>query len=191
MKFREDPYYIRQVLNGDNAAYRMLVEKHQDLVYTIVHRVVLSTEEAEEVAQDVFVKAYSKLSDFKAEAKFSTWIYRIAYNTAVSHTRKKKVEFLAMDEEMIENHSEDEMQQEIMGLSTEKQSQLIKKALGVLPRTDNLIISLFYYHGKDLEEISEIVGLTQNNVKVKLFRIRKKLLKEMTVLMDQNINTVA
>ncbi len=191
MKFREDPYYIRQVLNGDNAAYRMLVEKHQDLVYTIVHRVVSSTEEAEEVAQDVFVKAYSKLSDFKAEAKFSTWIYRIAYNTAVSHTRKKKVEFLAMDDEMIENYSEDEMQQEIMGLSTEKQSQLIKKALGVLPRTDNLIISLFYYHGKDLEEISEIVGLTQNNVKVKLFRIRKKLLKEMTVLVDQNINTVA
>jgi RNA polymerase sigma factor (sigma-70 family) len=191
MKFREDPYYIRLVLNGDTAAYRMLVEKHQDLVYTIVHRVVSSTEEAEEVAQDVFVKAYSKLSDFKAEAKFSTWIYRIAYNTAVSHTRKKKVEFLAMDEEMIENYSEEEMQQEIMGLSQEKQSHLIQKALSVLPRTDNLIVSLFYYHGKDLEEISEIVGLTHNNVKVKLFRIRKKLLKEMNELMDRNINTVA
>ncbi len=191
MKFREDSYYIRLVLNGDNSAYRSLVEKHQDLVYTIVHRIVVRAAEAEEVAQDVFVKAYHKLSDFKAEAKFSTWLYRIAYNTAISHTRKKKVEFLAMDEEMIENHSEDAIQQEIMGLSPEEQTELIKKALSSLPQTDNLIISLYYYHDKGLEEISEIVDLTQNNVKVKLFRIRQKLLKEMNELIGRNINTVA
>ncbi|RLD80370.1 MAG: hypothetical protein DRJ15_07190 [Bacteroidetes bacterium] len=191
MMFRDDPYYIRLVLNGEASAYRGLVEKHQDLVYTIVHRIVTRAEEAEEVAQDVFVKAYHKLSDFKAEAKFSTWLYRIAYNTAVSHTRKKKVEFLAMDEEMIENHSDDEIQQEIMGLSKDEQSALIKSALSSLPRTDSLIISLYYYHGKDLEEISGIVDLSQNNVKVKLFRIRKKLLKEMNNLLDKNINTVA
>ena len=96
-----------------------------------------------------------------------------------------------MDEEIIENHSVDEVEQEILGLSKEEQSKLIKKALSILPRTDNLIISLFYYHGKDIDEISEIVGLTQSNVKVKLFRIRKKLLKEMNTLMDMNINTVA
>ena len=191
MMFKDDPYYIRLVLNGEASAYRSLVEKHQDLVYTIVHRIVTRAEEAEEVAQDVFVKAYHKLSDFKSEAKFSTWLYRIAYNTAVSHTRKKKVEFLAMDEEMIENHSDDEIQQEIMGLTKEEQSALIKNALSSLPRTDSLIISLYYYHGKDLEEISGIVDLTQNNVKVKLFRIRKKLLKEMNNLLDKNINTVA
>jgi len=191
MRFREDPYYIRLVLEGDTSAYRSLVEKHQDLVYTIVHRIITRAEEAEEVAQDVFVKAYQKLAEFKAEAKFSTWLYRIAYNTAVSHTRKKKIEFNAMDEEMIENHSENEVQHEIMGLSAEEQSQLIKKALSTLPRTDNLIISLYYYHGKDLEEISEIVGMTQNNAKVKLFRIRKKLLIEMNALLDKNINTVA
>lgn len=191
MKFRDDAYYISQVLSGEASAYRSLVEKHQDLVYTIVHRIVTRSEEAEEVAQDVFVKAYQKLADFKAESKFSTWLYRIAYNTAVSHTRKKKVDFLAMDEEMIENHGEIETKQEIMGLTLNEQSELLQKALGTLPRTDNLIISLYYYHGKDLDEISEIVDLTQNNVKVKLFRIRKKLLKEMSVLLDKNINTVA
>jgi RNA polymerase sigma factor (sigma-70 family) len=191
MKFRDDAYYIRQVLAGNASAYRSLVEKHQDLVYTIVHRIVTRAEEAEEVAQDVFVKAYQKLADFKAEAKFSTWLYRIAYNQAVSHTRKKKVDFLAMDEDMIENHGEVETKAEIMGLTLEEQSELLKTALGGLPRTDNLIISLYYYHAKDLEEISEIVGLTQNNVKVKLFRIRKKLLKEMKVLLNKDINTVA
>ena len=191
MKFREDPYYIRMILSGDTEAYRGLVEKHQDLVYTIVHRIISSAEEAEEVAQDVFVKAYNKLSDYKGEAKFSTWLYRIAYNTAVSHTRKKKIEFLAMDEEVIVNHSEEDVQQEVMGLSTEEQNKLIKKALAVLPRTDSLMITLFYYHGKDIEEISEIVGLTQSNVKVKLFRIRKRLFKEMNEIIDSNINTVA
>lgn len=191
MKFREDPYYIRMILSGDTEAYRGLVEKHQDLVYTIVHRIISSAEEAEEVAQDVFVKAYSKLSGFKGDAKFSTWLYRIAYNTAVSHTRKRKIEFLAMDEEVIGNHSEEDVQQEVMGLSTEEQNKLIKKALAILPRTDNLMITLFYYHGKDIEEISEIVGLTQSNVKVKLFRIRKRLFKEMNEIIDSNINTVA
>ncbi len=191
MMFREDPYYIRLVLNGDTSAYRSLVEKHQDLVYTIVHRIVTRAEEAEEVAQDVFIKAFHKMPDYKAEAKFSTWLYRIAYNTAVSHTRKKKVEFLAVDEQMIENYSEDESRQEIMGLTTAEQAALINKALSSLPRTDNLIISLYYYHAKDLEEIAGIVGLTPNNVKVKMFRIRKKLLKEMNELMNRNINTVA
>ncbi len=191
MKFREDPYYIRMILSGNTAAYHGLVEKHQDLVYTIVPRIISSAEEAEEVAQDVFVKAYNKLSDYKGEAKFSTWLYRIAYNTAVSHTRKKKIEFLAMDEEVIVNHSEEDVQQEVMGLSTEEQNKLIKKALAILPRTDSLMITLFYYHGKDIEEISEIVGLTQSNVKVKLFRIRKRLFKEMNEIIDSNINTVA
>ena len=97
----------------------------------------------------------------------------------------------AMDEETIESHGEVETKQEIMGLTLEEQSKLLQEALSNLPRTDNLIVSLYYYHGKDLEEISEIVGLTQNNVKVKLFRIRKKLLKEMSVLLDKDINTVA
>jgi RNA polymerase sigma-70 factor (ECF subfamily) len=68
MKFREDQYYIERVLGGDTISYRPLVEKHQDLVFTIVHRIVISPEEAEEVAQDVFVKAYKNLDDFQGKA---------------------------------------------------------------------------------------------------------------------------
>ena len=191
MKFREDQYYIEQILNGNTAAYRMLVEKHQDFVFTIVRRIISSAEEAEEVAQDVFVKAYEKLPDFRGTAKFSTWLYRIAYNSGISHTRKKKVEFLSMDEQIIENYSEDGIMQDIHGLTSGEQKILINNALVTLSRTDNLIVTLFYFHEKDLEEISEIVGMTHNNVKVKLHRIRKKLLKEMNDLMDNDIHTVA
>ena len=191
MKLREDQYYIERVLGGDTISYRPLVEKHQDLVFTIVHGIVTSPEEAEEVAQDVFVKAYKKLDDFQGKAKFSTWLYRIAYNTAISHSRKKKVVVLAMEENTIENYSEDEMCDDIMGLSAQEQKKLIHHALSVLPRTDNLIISLFYFHEKDIEEIGEIIGMTSNNIKVKLFRIRRKLLEEMNNMIDQDINTVA
>lgn len=192
MKFREDQFYVEQVLSGNVEAYRLLVEKHQDLVYTIVHRIIASREEAEELAQDSFIKAYNKLKDFKGNAKFSTWLYRIAYNTAVSHSRKKKVEFLAMDEKLIENYSEKHVGENLLGLSNEEQQILITQALASIPRTDNLIISLFYYHGKDIDEISEIVGMTQSNVKVKLHRIRKKLLTEMNSILDNKTNkTVA
>ena len=191
MKFREDQYYIERVLGGDTTSYRPLVEKHQDLVFTIVHRIVASTEEAEEVAQDVFIKAYKKLHDFQGKAKFSTWLYRIAYNTAISHSRKKKVVVLTMEENTIENYSVDEMCDDIMGLSALEQKKLIHHALSVLPRTDNLIISLFYFHEKDIEEIGNNIGMTSNNVKFKLFRIRKKLLREMNKMIDQDINTVA
>lgn len=191
MKFREDEYYIEQVLNGNTAAYRQLVEKHQDFVYTIVKKIISSAEEAEEVAQDVFVKAYKKLPDFRGTAKFSTWLYRIAYNSSVSHSRKKKIEFLSTDEHLIENYSEDDLMQDIMGLSVNEQKSLIHDAMSSLPQTDSLIVTLFYFHEKDLEEISEIVGMTHNNVKVKLHRIRKKLLVEMNDILDKNVNTVA
>lgn len=192
MKFREDQYYVEQVLGGNVEAYRRLVEKHQDLVYTIVHRIIANAEEAEELAQDAFMKAFNKLKDFKGNSKFSTWLYRIAYNTAVSHSRKKKVEFLAMDERLIENYSEEDASENLLGLSAEDQKRLITQALSSIPRTDNLIISLFYYHGKDIDEISEIVGMTQSNVKVKLHRIRKKLLTEMNNILENNNNkTVA
>jgi RNA polymerase sigma-70 factor (ECF subfamily) len=191
MKYREDQYYIEQVLKGNNRVYRQLVDKHKDLVFTIVKRIVIRREEAEEVAQDVFVKAFEKLPDFRGTAKFSTWLYRIAYNSAISYTRKKKIEFLPAEEQEIENYSEDELSNSIMGLSLTEQKKLINNALAVLPGTDSLMVMLYYFHEKGIDEISEIIGMTPGNVKVKLHRIRKHLLKEMNELLGNDINTVA
>lgn len=191
MKYREDQYYIEQVLKGNAAAYRYLVEKHKDLVFTIVKRIVSRSEEAEEVAQDVFVKAYSKLPDFRGTAKFSTWLYRIAYNASVSYSRKKKVEFLSADEQQIDNYSEENFADGIMGLSVDDQKTLINNALSALPGTDSLIVMMFYFHEKGIDEISEIIGMSPGNVKVKLHRIRKRLFKEMNELMNKGINSIA
>jgi RNA polymerase sigma-70 factor (ECF subfamily) len=79
------------VLKGEQSAYTFLVEKHKNLVFSIVLKVLSSREDAEEVAQDVFLKAYQSLGSFEMKSKFSTWLYRIAYNAAISKTRKKKV----------------------------------------------------------------------------------------------------
>ncbi len=191
MAFHEDAYYVEQVLAGEVNAFRQLVLKHQDLVYTIVHRIVPSAEEAEEVAQDVFVKAYRKLAGFKGKSRFSTWLYRIAYNAAVSHSRKKKIEFLPAEENGMENIAEEQMESNINGLGEEEQQQLIRQAMAILPSTDQLIITLYYYHNKGVEEISGIIGMSASNVKVKMHRIRKRMLKEMNNLIQAGIHPAA
>ena len=175
MKFRKDNYYIDRILKGDNNAYASLVNKHKNLVFTIAVKILKNREDAEELAQDVFIKAFEVLNTFKKESKFSTWLYRIAFNMAVSKTRKKKLPTVNLETEIIENFSIDDIVPDMQELSNEEQKNCIEKALKVLPYEENIIITLFYYDDKSIEEISEITSLTVSNVKVKLHRIRKKL----------------
>src|SRR3954464_6134080 len=90
---------ISRVLQGDSAAYATLVERYQNFVFTIVLRYVKGREDAEEVAQDVFVKAFRALADFKGTSKFSTWLYTVATTTSISFLRKKKLETHSLDDE--------------------------------------------------------------------------------------------
>ncbi len=175
MEFRKDNYYIDRLLKGDNNAYASLVNKHKNLVFTIAVKILKNREDAEELAQDVFIKAFEVLNTFKKESKFSTWLYRIAFNMAVSKTRKKKLPTVNLETEIIENFSIDDIVPDMQELSNEEQKNCIEKALKVLPYEENIIITLFYYDDKSIEEISEITSLTVSNVKVKLHRIRKKL----------------
>ena len=175
MKFRKDNYYIDKILKGDTNAYASLINKHKDLVFTIAVKILKNKEDDEEIAQDVFIKAFKVLNTFKKESKFSTWLYRIAFNMAVSKTRKKKLETYNLETEIIENFSIDEIVPDLQELSDEEQKNCIKKALKSLPYEENIIITLFYYDDKSIEEISEITNLSASNVKVKLHRIRKKL----------------
>src|SRR5664279_5189072 len=109
MKVQDDNETIGRVLSGDVSAYASLVTKHKNLVFSIILKIVNSREDAEEIAQDVFLKAYQSLSTFERKSKFSTWLYRIAYNAAISKTRKKKVEMVAIEETVITNYSTDEI----------------------------------------------------------------------------------
>ena len=97
MEYREDSFYINKVIKGDVSAYACLVEKYKSLAYTLALRIVRNPQDAEEIAQDAFVKAYNSLSKFKGDSKFSTWLYKIIYNTSVSKLRKKEIKTVSID----------------------------------------------------------------------------------------------
>jgi RNA polymerase sigma factor (sigma-70 family) len=179
MKYQDDSYYIERVLNGDSSAYGMLVAKHKNMVFSIVLKILNNREDAEEIAQDAFLKAYSSLNSFEKKSKFSTWLYRIAYNTAISKTRKKKVEFVGLETTIVENYSTDEITLNSHSIEDVDQKALVDKALSTLNEGDNLLVTLFYKGDNTIDDISEITGLSASNVKVKLFRIRKKLYEVM------------
>jgi RNA polymerase sigma factor (sigma-70 family) len=186
MKFQDDNEIIGRVLSGDVAAYASLVTKHKNLVFSIVVKIVNNREDAEEISQDVFLKAYQSLNTFERKSKFSTWLYRIAYNAAISKTRKKKVEMVAIEETVITNYSTDEIGRNMNELEEADRQFVLEKALQRLPDEDNLLITLYYKNENSIEDISDITGLSNSNVKVRLHRIRKKLYEEMNGLMKRN-----
>lgn len=165
-KQSQDSDIIRQVLAGQQQAFAILVERYQHFVFTITLRFVDNREEAEELAQDVFVKAYRSLSHFRGESKFSTWLYTITHNTCRSHKRKKKEAIVTLEE-----HHE-----QVAAPEDRKHSKnMIQQAIKQLPETDAQIITLFYLAEQSIEETGQILGLSQSNVKVRLFRARQKL----------------
>ena len=178
MNFQSDNFYIDKVLNGDVNAYASLVDKHKNMIFSIALKIVRNREDAEEIAQDVFVKVYQSLVTFKKESKFSTWLYRIVYNAAISKTRKKNLETTNINYDIVENYSEDEINDNLNRLEENEQKKIINTVLKKLNVEDHLLVTLYYFEEKSVEEISEIANISQSNVKVKLFRTRKKLYGE-------------
>jgi len=186
MGFQEDNFYIELIKKGDTTAFATLVDKHKDMVFTICVKIVRKAEDAEELAQDVFLKVYEKLNTFRGDARFSTWLYRIAYNAAISKTRKRRLEVEAIDDFTINNYSIDDVREELQAADKEEQQALLNKAMESLSEDDYLIIKLFYLSELPVKDISEITGLSQANVKVKLHRIRKKMYCNMKENMEQS-----
>jgi len=176
MNYSGDNYYIEKILSGDTSAYAHLVNRHKDMVFTIANRILKNREDAEEIAQDAFLKAYNSLSKFKQKAKFSTWLYSIVYNTAISRTRKKQLEVQAFDDHIIENYTFDEIKTGMNEIDPEEQKKFINEAIDELPETESILITLYYKEENSIDQVSEILGMSSSNVKVKLHRIRKKLL---------------
>jgi RNA polymerase sigma-70 factor (ECF subfamily) len=188
MKYQDDNHYIDRVLNGDVSAYASLVAKHKNLVFSIALKILNNREDAEEVAQDCFLKVFQALKTFERKSKFSTWLYRIVYNAAISKTRKKKLELVPMDNYVIDNYTDHDLAMGIDEIDPEEQKKMIERAMERLSDDDNLLITLFYKSENSIEEISNITGLSMSNVKVRLHRIRKKLHDDLSVMMNKAIN---
>ena len=190
MDNNSDQIYIDKVLQGDTNAFAYLINKYKDMAYTIAIKIVKSHEDAEEVAQDSFLKAYEKLDSFKGNSKFSTWLYTIVYRNSITKIRKKKVATSDIDDYVMDNYSEGSEFPQIEAIKNGEQKKYVREAIDRLPEKDALLITLFYMDESSIEEIEQITNLTQSNIKVKLFRARKKLNTELSFLLKEEVKTI-
>lgn len=175
MDYKGDIYYIEQVLEGNNNAFSYMVDHHKNKAYNLAFRICGNHEEAEELAQDSFIKAYRSLPAFKMKCSFATWLYRIVYNTSVSHVRIKKKGVLSLEDFPADAT-------DFIGFSTneedaerEYRNSLVNFALQKINEDERGLISLYYYDEMSTDEISDITGISKSNIKVKLFRARQKM----------------
>ena len=171
-----DTEIISIVLSGEQNAFAELVKRYQNYVFTLAFRFTRNREDAEEVAQDIFVKAFRSLPDFRGAAKFSTWLYSIVYTTSVTFLRKKKSLTTSLDDEGAFKH----LESQDSGLNAnviEQKSKIahLNEAINMLSGDDAQILTLFYKAEQSLEEIGIVLGADPNTVKVRLHRARQRL----------------
>ena len=181
-----DTYYIDKIQAGETDCFAVLLERYSQLVFSLIIKVIGCREDAEELTQDVFLKVFRSLNTFQGESRFSTWLYRIAYNTAISAIRKKKQEWISIDEMQLKDITDEEFGAELIQYDNEMQLVWLEKALEQLLPGERALILLFYMQEKTIEEIATITGYSIANVKTKLFRIRKKLFILMDSLKDKD-----
>jgi RNA polymerase sigma factor (sigma-70 family) len=188
MQQQTDLELIADTLAGNTASYALLVNRHKRFVFTMALKFVKNREDAEEVAQDCFVKAYKALGAFKQTSKFSTWLYTIAYTTAMSHLRKKRLPTDSIDEE----NSHMQLQNSISsyradGVENTSKYAYLNLAISQLLPDDATIITLFYQGEQSLEEIAETLHMESNTVKVKLHRARLRLKEKLQILLKDEV----
>ena len=171
---KEEAHIIKKILNGKTEQYEYFLDRYGQQVFVLVDRIVSCQEDAEELTQDVFLKAFQQLSSFKAESTFSTWIYRIATNIAISAVRKKRNDVLRLDDSVFANLSDTQVD-EALEDDSEEQMERLQQAMNQLEADERALITLYYLEEKPLVEVAFILGMTDGNAKVKLHRIRKKL----------------
>jgi RNA polymerase sigma-70 factor (ECF subfamily) len=183
-----DTEIINKVLAGEKTAYADLMKRHQRFVFTLALRFTKNREDAEEISQDCFVKAYRSLNTFRNTSKFSTWLYSIVYTTAMTFLRKKRLDIQSIDTEAgllnIENHVSD-----LNADDVEHKSKMVfvNRAIDQLSPDDAAVITLFYQGEQSLEEIGQALGMETNTVKVKLHRARLRLKEKIENILHHEV----
>jgi len=185
-----DYEYLERVKRGDLSAFSYFVNKYKDIAYTTAFRIVHNEEDAEEIVQDAFLKAFRSLFKFRKKSKFSTWFYKIVYNASISKKRKRNFDTININENITENISANMINNELNRLQQEEQTNIIKGALNKLTEKENTVLTLYYLNENSIEEINKITSLSRQNIKVILYRARKKLYKELNYLLRNELETI-
>jgi RNA polymerase sigma factor (sigma-70 family) len=189
MEAQADSYDIRCVRAGDREAFSRLVDRYRDMVYTLCLRMLVNEMDADEAAQDVFLKAFRGIGNFQEKARFSTWLYRIAYNHCISVIRRK-VKMIDLVDEAPEQSGDETELNGLDTLSRKDRTLYVQKALEALPETDAVVITLFYYEELSLEEIAGITGLSGGNIRIRLHRARKKMHHVLSKMLKSEVSSI-
>jgi RNA polymerase sigma factor (sigma-70 family) len=175
-----DTEIIKRVLVGEQGLFAQLVQRYQSYVFTLVLRFTDNREDAEEISQDVFVKAYRSLADFRGDAKFSTWLYTIVRTSCITFLRKKRLNTTSLDNERTNLQVESRESGFTANIIEQKSKHaMVNAAIRMLSPDDTQILTLFYKGEQSLDEIGRVMGLEPNTVKVKLHRARNRLKEKM------------
>ena len=161
---------IARILDGHESDYGYFLERYGGEVFAIVSRLVPNREDAEELTQDAFVRAYSRLDSFIGRSSFSTWVCRIAYTTTVSWLRKKRVKYLSIEDR--QGLSDKEVEEV---LDDESRLDELREAIALLRPDEQMLLELYYFESRPMADIAYILDVEQGTIATRLHRIRRKL----------------
>ena len=185
MRDLDEQEYIRRVRNGDHAAYAVLVDAYKAMAYSIALKILRCEEEAQDAAQEGFIKAFQQLHQFEGKSKFSTWLYTIVYRTAIAKKKDASLKTLPLTDHIRANFTHDHSAPQLAQLQSDDIQRSMRMAIDKLPETEGLLVILYYMNENSIREIEHITGLSGANIKIRLFRARKKLERELRFLLDQ------
>jgi RNA polymerase sigma-70 factor (ECF subfamily) len=178
-----DSQLIKKAKEGDSKAYEGLLKKYKNSVFNLVYRMVRDIQEAEDLTQEAFIKAFNSLTSFNEEYAFSTWLYKIATNNCIDFFRKRKLQTYSLDKPI--QYKDSEIHHEIpdtdlnpeKSILAQERSKIIQDAIETLPEKYYTAIVLRHNEEKSYEEIAEILNLPLGTVKARIFRAREMLNK--------------
>jgi len=169
-----DSELIRQFKNGDVKGYNEIVRKYQKQVYWVIRKMVQDHDEADDITQEVFIKVYSALKDFREESNLFTWLYRIATNYSINHIKKVKVRSTISVELVAEPiESKDKKADEL--IDEERRRKILEEAIETLPAQQRAVFNMRYYDQLPYEEIAKILGKSVGGIKANYFHAVKKI----------------
>lgn len=183
----DDARWLEGAFRGDRRCVETLVLKYQNLAYAVAFRVVDNREDAEEVVQDSFSRAFRSLDRFNRLSKFSTWLYRIVYNAAISKRRGRPLVFVSLEDQTEEPLDLSPAESDLPSAQADAHLQL-HTALARLAEEDRIILTLHYLAEKSVDDVGEILSVKRSAVKMRLMRARKRLLHELRQLLGNEIN---
>jgi len=191
MQVQKDSYYISKVLDGEVNAFSFLIDRYKDYVYHVALKIVKNDADAEEVTQDCFLKAYKSLDTFSQKSKFSSWLYKIAYYTAISKTRNKYNQLsTSLDDHDIKVSTVSNTVSALDSIKHSEQKKYINEAMEQMPENMQLILSLHYLKECSVKEVAEITGLSVTNIKTILFRGRKALYINLEKILEGELKSI-